>query len=292
METQLSSLEQQRNLVPPMFRPPVRMSFVLPDPASYRDWTEFDSDLACLRRAGYDAVELQIPDPALFDEAHVRRSLEAVGYAMCAFQTGSTYATRGNCLSTADAAVRRRTIDLLNSFVDLAARWGSTIVFGSLQGRLKDEPDRALAAGRIREALIEVGQHATSAGVTLAFEPVQHGEVGFHNTIAEVADLVRGLDLPGVRMMIDTFHMNIEERDMFAPLPAIRDILAHVHLSETNRDVLGTAHWPTAAFLDQLQQVGYQGYCSIGVYNTRLPRQQCIQRCMEVIAHWQRTAGQ
>jgi D-psicose/D-tagatose/L-ribulose 3-epimerase len=262
-----------------------RLSYVLPDPASYRDWSEFQSDLACMRRAGYAAVELQIADPALFDEARVRRSLEAVGYAMCAFQTGTTYATRGNCLSTADAAVRRRTIDLLKAFVDLAARWDSTIVFGSLQGRLKDEPERAVAEGRIREALLEVGRHATSAGVTLAVEPVQHGEVGFHNTIAEVAELVRGLGLPGVRMMIDSFHMNIEERDMLAPLPAIRDILAHVHLSETNRDVLGTAHWPTARFLDELQRIGYAGYCSVGVYNTRLPRQECIRQCMEAIAY-------
>ena len=88
--------------------------------------------------------------------------------------------------------------------------------------------------------------------MTLAFEPVQHGEVGFHNTIAEVAELVRGLNLPGLRMMVDTFHMNIEEKDMLAPLAGIRDILAHVHLSETNRDVLGTGHWPTAAFLGRV----------------------------------------
>jgi sugar phosphate isomerase/epimerase len=263
-------------------------SYVLPDPASYGSWGEFEGDLACMKRAGYDAVELQIADPALFDEARVRRALDAVGYRLCAFQTGSTYATRGNCLSTADATVRGRTIDLLNSFVDLAARWGSTIVFGSLQGRLKDEPDRAAGEARIREAMAEVGRHATRAGVILAFEPVQHGEVGFHNTIAQVAELVRGLDLPGVRMMIDTFHMNIEERDMFAPLAAIRDILAHVHLSETNRDALGTGHWPTAAFLGQLRQIGFKGYRSIGVYNTRLPRRQCIQRSMDAIAHFDR----
>ena len=258
----------------------MRLSYVLPDPASYGNWDEFETDLACMRRAGYDAVELQIPDPALFDEPRVRRSLDVVGYTLCAFQTGSTYATRGNCLSTADSAVRRRTIDLLKSFVELAGRWRSIIVFGSLQGRLTDEPDRAAAESRIREAIVEVGQCATRAGVTLAFEPVQHGEVGFHNTIAEVAGLVRGLDLPGVRMMIDTFHMNIEERDMFAPLSPIRDILAHVHLSETNRNVLGTAHWPTAKFLEELERIGYAGYCSVGVYNARRTRAECIEQCM------------
>ena len=87
----------------------MRLSYVLPDPASYRDWDEFDGDLAAMRNAGYDGVELQIADPAQFDQPRVRRSLAAGGYTMCAFQTGSTYYSRGNCLSTVDDAVRRRT---------------------------------------------------------------------------------------------------------------------------------------------------------------------------------------
>ena len=259
----------------------MKYSYVLPDPASYRDWDEFDGDLACMKKAGYDAVELQIADPALFDEDRVRRSLRRVDYAMCAFQTGSTYYSRGNCLSTADETVRRRTVELLKSFVDLASRWNAVIVFGSLQGRLSDEPNR-----RSRRSPDSGGDRRggppcrrTSASI-LAFEPVNHGEVGFHNTIAEVARLVRGLNLPGLRMMVDTFHMNIEEKDMLAPLKDIRDILAHVHLSETNRDVLGAGHWPTAAFLGELERIGYRGHCTVGVYNTRRPRRESLERCM------------
>ncbi|MFZ1933576.1 MAG: sugar phosphate isomerase/epimerase family protein [Thermoguttaceae bacterium] len=258
----------------------MKLSYVLPDPASYRDWSEFEGDLACMKAVGYDAVELQIADPALFDEDRVRRSLQGVGYAMGAFQTGSTYYSRGNCLCTADEAVRRRTIELLKSFVDLAGRWNAVIVFGSLQGRLRDEPNRQAGETRIREAIRKVGEYAVGRRVTIAFEPVNHGEVGFHNTIAEAAALVRGLNLSSVRLMIDTFHVNIEERDVLAPLDGIRDILAHVHLSETNRDALGTGHWPTVGLLDQLAEIGYAGYCSIGVYNTRRTRRECIEQCM------------
>ena len=261
----------------------MRFSYVLPDPASYRGWDEFDADLACMKRAGYDAVELQIPDPAQFDEPRVRHSLESAGFAMCAFQSGSTYYSRGNCLCTANEAIRRRTIALLMSFVDLAQRWKSLIVFGTLQGRLGDEPDRAAGAERIRAAIEEVGRYAANKGVTIAFEPVQHGEVGFHNTIAEVADLVRGLNLRSVPLMIDTFHMNIEEKDMLTSIAPIRDILAHVHLCETNRGVLGDGHWPTAAFLGELQRLDYAGHCSVGVYNSRRPRQDAISRCMDVL---------
>ena len=150
------------------------------------------------------------------------------------------------------------------------------IVFGSLQGRLSDEPDRGPGKPGSGKRFEKWANMPRKSGSTIAFEPVNHGEVGFHNTIAEVAELVRSLNLPGVRMMIDTFHMNIEEREMLAPLPAIRDILAHVHLSETNRDILGTGHWPTAGFISRLSEIGYNGYCSVGVYNTRRTRRECI----------------
>ena len=257
----------------------MRFSYVLPDPRSYDNWDDFDADLACMKEAGYHAVELQIADPAEFDGHRVARSLERAGYDLCAVQTGGTYGTRGNCLCTADESIRQRTVRLLRSFVDLAAEWKSTLVFGSLQGGLIDEPDRSAGERRIRQALREVGRYAGDKGVTIAFEPVTHKEVGFHNTIGEAAAVVRQLALAGLRMMVDTFHMNIEESDMIAPLAGMADILAHVHLSETNRDVLGTGHWPTAAFLSELGRLGYGGVVSVGVYNTRRPRRDCIRLC-------------
>jgi len=268
----------------------MRFAYVLPGPAVYPDWAEFDGDLDCMKRTGYDAVELQIADPAEFDEERVRRSLQAAGLPMCAFQTGATYATRGNCLCTPDDAVRQRTIALLESHVDLAARWHAVVVFGSLQGRLSNEPDRAAGQARIEAAIARVAERAggrgsrrAARGVTIAFEPVNQLEVGFNNTIAAVAGIVRRMNLPGLRMMIDTFHMNIEEQDVLAPLAGIADILAHVHLSETNRDVLGAGHWDTAGFLGELQRCGYKGVCSVGVYHTVLPRRDCIAQCMDVL---------
>ena len=261
----------------------MKLSYVLPDPGSYKSREDFDGDLACMQKAGYDAVELQIPDPAQFDEDRVLRSLYATGFHVCAFQTGSTYATRGNCLCTADAAVRARTVLLLRSFVDLAERWKALLVFGSLQGRLSDEPDEKAGRRRIVDSLTEVCAYAAERHVVVAIEPVNHLEVGWHTTIAEVARLVRSLALPSARMMIDTFHMNIEEYDMVVPLPGIAEILAHVHLSETNRDVLGFGHWDIPVLCDALGAIEFKGHCSIGVYNSTLPRGECISMCMHAV---------
>ena len=259
----------------------MKFSYVLPDPATYENWTEFKGDLLCAKQTGYDAVELQIADPGAFDEPRVRESLEGAGLTMCAFQTGTTYATRGNCLCTEDEVVRERTIELLMSFVDLAARWHAVIVVGSLQGRFDNEPDRSVGEARIRDALRRVGEYAVLKEATVAFEPVNHGEISFHNTIAAAAAVVRGLDLPSIRLMVDTYHMNIEEKDMLAPLAGVRDFLAHVHLSETNRDILGDGHWDTKGFLAELARINYEVFCSIGAYNTRRSRRDCMISCFQ-----------
>ncbi|MDP2990501.1 MAG: sugar phosphate isomerase/epimerase family protein [Kiritimatiellota bacterium] len=259
----------------------MKFAYVLPDPGNYHDWSEFDADLRAMKQCGYDAVEIQIADPELLNEARLRASLSAAGLPLCAFQTGGTYATRGNCLCTADDDVRLRTIALLKSFVDLAGRMKSVVVFGSLQGRAKDEPDIVAGRRRIVEAMTEVCRYADTKDVIIAFEPVNHLETAHHNTIAEVERRVRGLGLNSARMMIDSFHMNIEEKDMLAPLTGIMDRLVHVHLSETNRDVLGAGHWPTAAFLHELHRHDYAGFCSVGVYNSRLSRRKCITHCMD-----------
>jgi len=261
----------------------MRIGYVLPDPASYREPAEFAGDLACVREAGYDAVELQIADPREVDETALRQALTAVGLPLRALQTGGTYATRGNCLCSPDPAVRNRTLSILHGFVDLASRFGSVLVFGSLQGRRNDESDLVAGRARILSAMRDVGRHAGEAGVVLAYEPVNHLETAYYNTIASVASVVREIREPGIRMMIDTFHMNIEERDMLASVSGVADILAHVHLSETNRDILGAGHWPTQAFLGELTRIEYKGTVSVGVYNTTMPRRECIGRCIAEI---------
>jgi sugar phosphate isomerase/epimerase len=266
-----------------------KFSYVLPDPVSYANWAEFEGDLACLKKAGYDAAELQIADPADLDVPRLSRALEGAGLALCAFQSGGTYASRGNCLSTANETVRARTIQLIRRHIDFAATFTpavaghARIVLGSLQGARREEPDYDAGEARIAAALEQVAHYATERGVTVAFEPVCHGEIGWHNTVASVASLVRKIDQPGLKLMVDSFHMNIEERDLLTPLAGVADLLAHVHLSETNRDVLGEGRWPTGGFLRELERVGYAGFCSVGVYNTRRPRRECITRCMSVL---------
>ena len=260
----------------------MKFSYVLPDPFSY-PWDEFESDLALMKDLGYDAVEVQIVDPADANEEKLRKALDKVGFELIAIQTGISYYTQGNCLSSPDADVRERTVDLLKRFVDFAQRFSSLLVFGSLQGRASDEPDHQKGLNRILDAIKTVGDYATDKNVVIAYEPVNHLETAYCNTIAAVQKVIRNFQLPGVQLMVDTFHMNIEEVSMVDCLDGIQNILRHVHLSETNRDVLGSGHWDTGAFLKKVHEIGYEGGCSIGVFNTIRTRKESIGMCMDVV---------
>lgn len=259
----------------------MRYSYILPDLASYRAWHDFDGDCACVKRAGYDAVELQIADPAGIDEKRLDATLAKYDLPLIAVQTGGTYVTRGNCLSSPDAEVRVRTIALLKSFADFAARKNLLLVFGSLQGGGKDEADANKGLARIDDALAEVAAYADEKRVVIAYEPVNYLEVGYRHTIDSVAKFVRALNRKSLRLMVDTFHMNIEESSLLEPLNGIRDILVHVHLSDSNRGVLGSGHFPIADFIRALKRIGYAGYCSIGVYHSDASRAEAIERSLK-----------
>jgi D-psicose/D-tagatose/L-ribulose 3-epimerase len=261
----------------------LHFAYVLPGPEAYGDREEFEGDLAAVKQSGYDAVELQITDPAQLDEAALRKSLERAGLPLCAVQTGGSYATLRNCLCSADDLIRKRTIQLLRRFVDFASRFGVVLVFGSLQGRRCDEPNVHVGHTRILSAMREIAVYASRTGVIIAYEPVNHMEVGWHHTIAEVATIVREINEPSLKLMVDTFHMNIEENDLLYPLSQNKDLLAHVHLSDTNRDVLGCCRWPTDEFLAELERIGYDGIVSVGVYNTSLSRLESMKRSMDAI---------
>ena len=126
-----------------------------------------------------------------------------------------------------------------------------------------DEPPRTPDEDRevLRAGLAELGAHAAAAGVSVFFEPLNRYEDHMVNTLAQGAALIDGL--PGVRLLADTYHMNIEEDDLCAALRSVADVLGAVHLSDSNRAQPGTGHVPFAAVIATLREVGFDGVLSV-----------------------------
>jgi D-psicose/D-tagatose/L-ribulose 3-epimerase len=95
---------------------------------------------------------------------------------------------------------------------------------------------------------------------------VNHLQVGFNNTVAEVQSLIAAIGSPAVRPMVDTIHLNIEERSLTDPILNCGKSLRHVHLCESNGGPFGTGHIDFMGVGRALKQIGYTGFASVKVY--------------------------
>jgi sugar phosphate isomerase/epimerase len=217
-----------------------------------------DDRLAFARAAGFDGLELRDA---------TRPGLEPVRGAaptVCPELPG--------WLGDFDDARRRAALDALRAQLDgIAALGGHGVVtpaaWGMFTRRLPpfDEPPRTPEQDRevLVEGLAELGAHAEQAGAVLLFEPLNRYEDHMVNTVARAAELVRAAGSPGVRILADTYHMNIEEDDPCAALRAAGDLLGAVHVSDSNRYQPGTGHVPFAAIVATLREIGFDGVLSV-----------------------------
>lgn len=242
----------------------MRFSYLFYEPIA--DLGELDRRMARLAALGYEGIELSAWHPLPYPVAEVAALARRRGLPVVSMLTGWSYAREGLCLSSPDAEVRDRAVARLGDYVEQAAALGSLLVVGLMQGLRSDEPDAAVAGERIAECLGRAARVASARGVKLVLEPVNHLQVGFHNSAAEAAALLDRVGSPALQLMIDTFHMNIEERSV---VNATREFAArarHVHLCETTGGPPGTGHLDVAGVLGALHEAGYGGWVSAKVY--------------------------
>lgn len=218
-----------------------------------------------LRETGYDGVELNLTQPMGIEADDLLRLLEESRLVVPSFLTGEAYFD-GLCLSAPDPERRRGATERLIGYLSVAKRFGAILVVGLLQGTRRDEADGSLAHARIVEGLRPVARAAEEIGVEFVIEPVNHLQVGFHNSVAEVVALIDEIGSPAIRPMVDSIHMNIEEASLTQPILDLGPRLRHVHLCENHGGRLGTGHIDFPAILRALREIKYTGWSSIKVY--------------------------
>ncbi len=243
-----------------------KFSYILLEPlSSFGSDDEIKCIFDFLRECGYEGVELNITEPMGVDLDHLEDWLEAHQLVVPSFLTGIAY-DEGLCLSSTDQIVRQHTVERLNNYLDTAKRFNAVLVVGLLQGLRRDEPDPSIANGRIVECLQEVASLAEKKEVELVIEPVNHMQVGFNNTVAEVRQLIERIGSPAIKPMVDTIHLNIEERSLTQPILDCGSELGHVHLCENNGSLFGTGNIDFASVLQTLDSINYDRFASVKVY--------------------------
>lgn len=229
-------------------------------------------DLPFLDRAkalGFDQVEIPIEGEKDLDyekaaEAYRRTGLRS---SICAVMG----ARRDP--SHPDAAVQKGAISYMRHCIDAAVTLGAPVVAGPLYAAVgrtwqSTPSQRARDLARCAKNLRVVARYAEEEGVQLALEPLNRFETSFVNLTEQAIELADMIDSPAVKLMMDTFHANIEEKSLGAAITLAGNRLIHVHANENDRGTPGSGHVAWAEIGPALKKVGYDGALVIESFST------------------------
>jgi sugar phosphate isomerase/epimerase len=233
---------------------------------TFSSFEDLERVLHHIKGLGFSGVELNLTPNVCFEMEALARFVESIELPVVSFLTGANYFTEGLCLSSPEVVVRDRAVRRLQDCVATASLFGALLVIGQMQGFLSDEPDQSKGEARIESCLKRVVDTAEQYGTTIAFEPVNHLQVGFHNTLEAVMALAGRIDSPRFKPMLDSFHMNIEEVSLTEPIYRASPNLVHFHVCESNGSFLGSGHLNLPAVFAALNKIEYRGFASVKVY--------------------------
>ena len=239
---------------------PLAVQTVLPP--DYCDNRTFERDMHTLQELGLEGVELNIAQPEKEDIAAIRQFLNRFGLRLTMFATGLTAKTQNLSLSSADRQIWERSVDQCKAMIDFVAREQTGIIIGFLKGG--PDNDVHVARKRFGDALRRIAPHATKKRVRVLIEATNRYESAVANDLAATAEWVKALDTEYVKILPDTFHMNIEEAQ--GPIAALTKWVGYydsVHLSDNNRFFPGLGAIDFAKILNRLKEIGYQGTLAI-----------------------------
>jgi D-psicose/D-tagatose/L-ribulose 3-epimerase len=238
-------------------------------------WTEsFDRSnfplLPKIKGWGFDGVEVPLFVPSEFPATEIRKAVEANGLEC----TICSVLLPGLSFISDDASVRQKTQGHVRDVVKAAAEAGARIVAGPLYSPVGYLPGRRRTADEWKwavEGYQGVVETLSRHGVTIAIEPLNRFETFFLNTAADSARLAGEINHPNVGILFDTFHANIEEKDIGNAYRTVGRHLKHVHTCENDRGIPGSGHvaWPRV--FEALKSIGYDGWLTIESFGFALP---------------------
>jgi D-psicose/D-tagatose/L-ribulose 3-epimerase len=209
------------------------------------------------RAAGFDLIEYPLMDPFSFDAAVAADAVADNGLAVSA-SLGLSEATD---VTSEDPAIVAAGEALLRRAVDVLAEMGGRHFCGVIYSAMRKYMEPVTPGGleNSRRAIARIADHAADRGVQVSLEVVNRYETNVLNTARQAIAYVAEVERPNLGIHLDTYHMNIEESDMFAPVLDAAPALRYVHIGESHRGYLGTGTVDFDTFFKALGRIGYDG---------------------------------
>ncbi len=212
------------------------------------------------KKWGFDTVEVAIDDPAGFDPKVIRAALDDAGL-VC----GSVCGAFGPDRDLRGTPEQQQTsLDYQMRMMDQMAVLGATVLAGpvySAVGRAEatDPKTRKQQWKTVVKHLKTLGRYAEKQGLTIAIEPLNRFETDFINTVDQALALIADAGSAAIGVHLDTFHMNIEEKDLGKAIRKAGRQLKHFHACGSDRGTPGGDHTDWAGIAAALKAVRYNG---------------------------------
>ncbi|MBS7657404.1 sugar phosphate isomerase/epimerase [Candidatus Bathyarchaeota archaeon] len=224
-------------------------------------WAErFDlSAIKLIKKAkdlGFEGVEIPLMELDVIDVEKTKKELKQYGVTAL----GSMGLPQNLDISSSDAATRERGIEHMKRSIEIISELGGDCINGVIYtawGKITGKPRTEEEWKYSVDSLKKICQYAKKYGVTLGIEPVNRFETYFINTASDAVKLAKDVDEPNIKVHLDTFHMNIEEKNFYQPIKDTGSMLWHMHCCENDRSIAGTGHVDWDGVFRALSEINY-----------------------------------
>lgn len=235
-----------------------------------------------VRDMGFDILEVAVEQQEIVDWKKLKEIVKETGLKVTI--SGAFGAERD--ISNEDPRIREQGLKYINDCVRIAADMESPVFCGpvySAVGKTRAIPEDQKKRERdwCVENLRKAARAAAESGVTIGLEPLNRFESDMVNTAAQAVSIVTEVSDPALKIALDTFHCNIEEKNIPDAIREVGTLLCHVQGNESDRGTPGTGHLDWTGIREALEEIGYEGAMVIetfGAPSKELARAACIWR--------------
>jgi sugar phosphate isomerase/epimerase len=217
-------------------------------------------NIAKIKRLGYDGVELAVRDPDQLDFDFLASILKEHNLPVPALGTGQAYVEEKLSFTDPRKEIREQAIARIKSQAMLAAKLNAMVIIGLVRGKQQGNVSAETAECWLIDALRECT--SLNEDIKFAIEPINRYETNLVNTVRSGIELLEKVDKKNVGLLLDTFHMNIEESSITESMKLAGDLLFHFHVADSNRWYPGAGHIDFPSVFETLAEIGYTGYVS------------------------------
>jgi len=214
---------------------------------------------------GYDGVELSLLDSNDIDRKWILRRLKDLGLHVYTIATGQTYYANDYSLYSIEEVKRKKAVERVKGHIDFASMLGSMVIIGGIRGEIAEGKRKLEQIEKGKLAMSECAEYAEKKEVILLLEPINRYETNLVNTLDEGMELIEEIGNKNLRLLPDTFHMNIEEKSLEESLFKAKSYIEYIHFADSNRLAPGWGHINFNRIVSTLIKIGYKGAIGIEI---------------------------